>query len=51
MSMSVKQIKQILEASGVGYADCTEKSELEARLQELRANPGMARRRSGAHPC
>ena len=32
----------------MGYADCTEKSELEARLQELRANPGMARRRSGA---
>ena len=35
----VKQIKQILEAAGVDYSDCSERHELEARLAQLRANP------------
>lgn len=48
--LSVKQIKEILDAAGVDYSDCTEKSELLGRLAQLRANPGMgkARRRSAA---
>jgi hypothetical protein len=37
--LPVKQIKQILEAAGVDYSDCSERHELEARLAQLRANP------------
>jgi hypothetical protein len=40
--LSVKQIKEILEQAGVNYSDCSEKSELEQRLADLRANPGTA---------
>jgi len=48
--LPVKQIKQILEAAGVDYSDCSEKHELEQRLAQLRANPGMgsARRASAS---
>ena len=35
--LSVKQIKQILEAAGINYSDCTEKKELEELLAKLRA--------------
>ena len=38
--LSVKQIKQILEAAGINYSDCTEKKELEELLAKLRATPG-----------
>ena len=44
--LSVKKIKEILDAAGVDYSDCSEKSELEARLAQLRANPGMGRARA-----
>jgi hypothetical protein len=43
----VKQIKQILEAAGVNYSDCTEKNELEELLAKLRANPMGCARASG----
>lgn len=48
--LSVKKIKEILDAAGVDYSDCTEKAELQARLAQLRANPSMgkARKRSSA---
>ena len=39
--LSVKQIKQILEAAGINYSDCTEKKELEELLAKLCATPGM----------
>ena len=39
--LSVKQIKQILEAAGINYSDCTEKKELEELLAKLRATSGM----------
>jgi len=39
--LSVKQIKQILETAGVDYSGCSEKHELEERLAQLRAKPGM----------
>eukprot|EP01052_Picozoa_sp_SAG31_P056504 SAG31_NODE_16213_length_718_cov_1.098546_1_plen_102_part_10 len=42
-SLSVKDIKKILDAAGVDYSDCTEKSELQERLAQLRA--GKARPR------
>ena len=44
MSLSVKQIKSILEAAGVDYSDCSEKSELIARLTELRSGKAKVRR-------
>jgi hypothetical protein len=44
--LEVKQIKQILEAAGVNYSDCTEKHELEERLAKLRANPGLGSARA-----
>ena len=43
MAMSVKDMKKILEAAGVDYSDCTEKSELSARLAELRAGKAKTR--------
>ena len=46
--LPVKQIKQILEAAGVDYSDCSERHELEARLAQLRANPGLGARRKAA---
>lgn len=48
--LSVKKIKEILDAAGVNYADCSEKSELEARLAQLRANPSMGKARK-RHPA
>ena len=39
--LSVNQIKQILETTGVNYSDCAEKHELEELLAKLRDNPGM----------
>ena len=44
--LSVKQIKQILEAAGVDYSDCSEKHELDERLAKLRANPGIGSKRA-----
>ena len=46
--LEVKQIKQILEAAGVNYSDCTEKHELEERLAKLRANVTSAAREHAA---
>eukprot|EP01048_Picozoa_sp_COSAG05_P025155 COSAG05_NODE_6264_length_987_cov_1.930259_1_plen_223_part_00 len=51
MGLPIKQIKTILESAGVDYADCSERSELEARLAELRAGTAKTRpqrRSSGA---
>ena len=44
--LTVKEIKQQLDYSGVDYSDCSEKPELEKRLAQLQANPGMGSARS-----
>lgn len=43
MGLSVKTIKTILESAGVDYSDCSERSELEARLASLRAGTAKTR--------
>jgi hypothetical protein len=37
--LTVKEIKQLLDDARVDYSDCSEKFELEKRLEQLRANP------------
>ena len=44
--LTVKEIKHLLDDARVDYSDCSEKFELEKRLAQLQANPGMGSARS-----